>query len=242
MISFVIPAHNEEALVGDTLQHLFDAARDAAEQFEVIVVDDASIDRTAAIATSAGARVVAVDLRKISAVRNAGVRVARGEWLVFVDADTLVPVETLRATIGALRAGAVGGGAAVRLDSRAPAWAHPMMMAASWFFRQLGLAAGCFLFTRREDFTAAGGFDEHYFAGEEIHLSRALKKRGRFVILVTPVVTSARKIRLVTIGRWLRLGLRVALRGRRALTTREGLDVWYDGQREEKPGHPPDRP
>ena len=72
MISFIIPAHNEAFEVGRTLQSVFAAARSEEEPFEVIVVNDASTDATAALARAAGARVIDVDLRKISAVRNAG--------------------------------------------------------------------------------------------------------------------------------------------------------------------------
>src|SRR6185436_3965835 len=61
-----------------------------------------------------------------------------------------------------------------------------LMQMAQW-------APGCFIFAERTAFERAGGFDERYFASEEIHLSRALKRLGPFVLLREPVVTSARK-------------------------------------------------
>ena len=76
MLSFVIPAHNEEQHLGATLAAINAAASDAGEPFEVIVVDDASTDRTARIAEEAQARVVLVQNRQISATRNAGARAA----------------------------------------------------------------------------------------------------------------------------------------------------------------------
>jgi len=238
MISFVIPAHNEEGLLGQTLSHLYDAGRSSGEPFEIIVVDDASTDGTAEIAAAAGARVVAVGLRKIAAVRNAGARAAVGEWLVFVDADTLVAPETIMEMIGALRDGAVGGGAVVAVEPGSPRWVAALMAVVVWAFVRVRWAAGCFLFARREDFEAVGGFDEAYYASEEIHLSRALKRRGRFVIGSHPVVTSSRKARLFGAGELVRLLGRVAIQGTRAVKRREGLELWYDGQREPKP---PDR-
>ena len=96
LLSFVVPAHDEEALIGDTLRTLRASADAAGASYEIIVVNDASTDRTAAIAAAAGARVVDVNVRQIGAARNAGAKVASGETLVFVDADTWVPVEAIR--------------------------------------------------------------------------------------------------------------------------------------------------
>jgi glycosyltransferase involved in cell wall biosynthesis len=89
VISFIIPAHNEELLIGHTLNALENAALAVGQPFEVVVVDDASSDRTAAIVYEHGARVVAVSHRQIAATRNAGSRQARGELFVFVDADRI---------------------------------------------------------------------------------------------------------------------------------------------------------
>ena len=64
------------------------------------------------------------------------------------------------------------------------------------FYFAAGLGVGAFIFTRRESFEAVGGFDEQYFAGEEVYLTLALKKLGRFKILREPIITSARKLRM----------------------------------------------
>src|SRR5438046_1201661 len=96
MLSFIVPAHNEELLLGSSLAAIHAAAREAGAQYEVIVVDDASTDGTAQIAESRGARVIPVNYRQIAATRNAGARAAGGEIFVFVDADTLVCTEVIR--------------------------------------------------------------------------------------------------------------------------------------------------
>ena len=90
MISFIIPAHNEELLLPATLGAIDDAAKLLDEPYEVVVADDASTDRTADVGRSGGARVVAVQHRQISATRNAGARIAVGDRFIFVDADTVV--------------------------------------------------------------------------------------------------------------------------------------------------------
>src|SRR5258706_13556414 len=85
-ISFIVPAHNEAFEIGKSLSSIFVSARAVGIPFEVIVVNDASTDRTADLARATGARVVEVNLRKISAVRNAGARDAKGDDFVFIDA------------------------------------------------------------------------------------------------------------------------------------------------------------
>jgi len=78
VISFVVPAYNEERLLGRTLAALHAAGRELARTYELVVVDDASTDQTAAIADAAGARVVRGAWRQIARVRNAGARASTG--------------------------------------------------------------------------------------------------------------------------------------------------------------------
>ena len=88
MISFIVPAHNEELWIGECLISIRETMDKVAERYEVIVVDDASTDSTPQIAQGLGVRTLRVEHRKISAVRNAGAQTARGEMFMFVDADT----------------------------------------------------------------------------------------------------------------------------------------------------------
>ena len=231
MISFIVPAYNEARLLGATLAALRVAADKQAEAYELIVVDDASDDDTAAIATAAGARVVSVHRRQIAATRNAGARAALGRWFVFVDADTLVSGEVVSATLDALRAGAVGGGAGAAFDGAVPWYSRWVLPALVALFRVARLAAGCYLYCTREAFEAVGGFDERYFGAEELVLSRALKTQGRFRVLRAQVATSGRKLRQYSSREMLATLARLAWRGRRALQRREGLDIWYGPRR-----------
>lgn len=95
MISFIIPAHNEEALVGHCVSAIRSAMESVGQAHEVIVVDDSSTDATSSVAEQYGAQVIRVAHRQISATRNAGARKARGGVLFFVDADTLVSAEII---------------------------------------------------------------------------------------------------------------------------------------------------
>jgi glycosyltransferase involved in cell wall biosynthesis len=239
VISFVLPAWNEERWLPGALAAVHAAGRASGRPYEIVVADDGSTDATAAVAAGAGARVVRVSHRQIAATRNAGAREARGEWLFFVDADTRVTPEVVRSALAALDAGAVGGGAAAAFDGATPLWSRVLLAALIRSFRLLRLAAGCFLFCRRADFEAVGGFDETLYAGEEIELSRALRRRGRFVVVREAVVTSARKLRSYSGLAHLALMLRLALAGRRGLRSRRLLGIWYDGRRDDPDAPPP---
>jgi len=228
--TIIVPAHNEEALLAKTLRTLTTSATAIGEAYEIVVVNDGSTDRTVEIARDHGARVVSVNVRQIGAARNAGARAASGDRLVFVDADTLVPEVVLRKALDALRSGAVGGGAAARFDDDHPAWADGVMIAASWILGTARWAAGCFLFARRDAFERVGGFDERFFVSEEIHLSRALKKQGRFVIIPDAVVTSGRKMKSHTPAQVVWQFLRMMRPG--GTRTREGLTFWYDQRKD----------
>jgi glycosyltransferase involved in cell wall biosynthesis len=235
MISFIVPAHNEEHELPRALASLRDAAEAAQQPFEIIVVDDASTDGTQTIARAAGAAVVPVHLRQIAAARNAGARVAEGDILFFVDADTLISSSHITGALTELKRGCAGGGARVVPEDPVPLWGRVFVRIFSLFyFNVFKLGAGAFLFTTRENFRAIGGFDQEVFAGEEIYFTLALRKLGRFKLLPAPIVTSGRKLRMHSAGFILKRAFSLMFAGRRGVLSREKLDLWYDGKREAK--------
>src|SRR5262245_61299740 len=235
MISFIVPAYDEERLLGPTLRAIDAAGRAQDVPFEVIVADDASADRTAAVARELGARVVSLCRRQIAAARNAGARAARGELLVFVDADTVVTPSVVRAAVDAVRDGAVGGGSRFRFDDPIPRYGKIMVAIATPLYRTFRLASGCFLFCTRDAFARAGGFDETLLAAEELAMSRALHRQGRFVVLPQAVTTSGRKLRAYSGREVLCLLAQLLLSGSSVRQRHTGLDLWY-GERRADPG------
>lgn len=233
VVSFIVPAYNEETLLGRTLDALKAVGASLRQSHEIVVSDDASTDRTASVAAEHGARVVACRHRQIAATRNSGARAARGEQFVFVDADTTVTHQAVHAAIAALRGGYVGGGAAVRFDDPVPFYAKLLLPLLVRTFRAAGWATGCFLFCTRTAFEAVGGFDETLYGAEEIVISRALGREGRFVVLREHVITSGRRLRLHSTAEQLRVLGRLFLRGSRIVREREGMDIWYDGRRDD---------
>jgi glycosyltransferase involved in cell wall biosynthesis len=231
VISFIIPAYNEEQLLPATLAALQEAACTVGEPYEIIVVDDASTDRTAAIAEERGVRAVRVSHRQIAATRNSGARAADGDLLIFVDADTLVNAPVMRATLQAVRDGAIGGGCELQFEGPLPLWAKLMIGTLRPVYRIAKIASGSYLFCTRQAFGAVGGFDEKLFAAEEGVMSKALRRHGRFVIVSESVLTSGRKLRSYSAREVFGVLGRMVLTGGRALRDRRGLEIWYGARR-----------
>jgi len=233
MLSFIVPAYNEELELPSTIAAIKNAV-EPDRPYEIIVVNDASTDATAKIASDCGAQVISINRRQIAAARNAGGRVARGSILFFVDADTQIKAKHIVDAVAALDMGCSGGSARIVTDGIIPLWARIFIKIFSIVYFGINLGAGAFLFTTRKNFDAIGGFDEKLFVGEEIFLSIALKRIGRFKVLSEPIVTSGRKLRMYSAREILTNMFMVIFGGIRAARSRDKLDLWYNGKRENR--------
>jgi len=239
-ISIVVPAFNEERLLGASLAQIKSAAgafTNIGWETELIVCDNNSTDRTAEIARAAGATVVFEPVNQIARARNRGASIATGNWLVFVDADSHPSAELFADVAEQIRSGkCFAGGATMRLDEKhfVAGCITRLWNCAS---RSLKLLAGSFIFIETAAFRSVGGFSHELFVAEELELSQRLKKLSketgkRIVILHRhPLVTSARKMRLYTIREHLRFLAKVIFSNGRALGSREKAHLWYDGRR-----------
>ena len=234
VISFIVPAYNEEAELLGTLRALRSAAD--GHEHEIVLVDDASTDATGSIGEEFGARVISIERRQIAAARNAGAAAARGNVFIFVDADTRIGPEHVRGAVEALKSGCTGGGARLATDREIPLWGRIFFRVFTTLYFGLNLGAGAFLFTTRENFSAIGGFDEIYFASEEIFFTIALKRLGRFRLLREPAMTSGRKLRMYSGWKIFTRSLSLIFGGPRGVMSRKKLDMWYGGDREKRIG------
>ena len=242
--SIVIPAHNEEGYLPATLASVRRAMSSiATHQGEIVVTDNDSTDGTAEVAADGGARVVFEEHRQIARARNVGGHFARGRYLIFLDADTLMDAALLRSTLAALDGGAVcGGGTVVQFDGPGSGSLGRAARGWNWLSRRLRWACGAYVFCHRQAFTESGGFDERYYASEEIWFSRSLGRWGRargmrFVILDQPIVTSARKLEWFGLRGHFRMLFATLLRPG-AIKRRDGCAFWYT-RPHEKPTEPP---
>ena len=178
--TIIIPAFNEAAYLGATLDSIEDAAThlraDCDAETDVIVVDNNSTDETAPIARSKGATVVHEPVQGIARARNTGARHAEGDVLVFVDADVTAPPTLLGAIHAAMSDPAcVGGGVDVEYRPQRLAVRHHLR---AWrvLGRLMGMVQGATQFCRKSVFERVGGYDEQAWIGEDVDFYWSLKR------------------------------------------------------------------
>ncbi len=201
-LSVVIPAFNEEQVIGHNIDRLQDALRQALPpswSWEVIVCNNNSTDQTAAIAQEAGVQVVFESLNHISRARNTGAAVTNGQWLLFIDADSY-PTPSLISDMVALIQSRlyIGCGSTVSIEG-GTLFNRLRMERLNPIFRLLNIAGGVCLLCERPAFEAIGGFSTDLYAYEEFDFIQRLKRYGKtvdrsFTVLhQNPIITSGRK-------------------------------------------------
>jgi rSAM/selenodomain-associated transferase 2 len=206
-ISVIIPTLHEEKTLPGTLARLRHPAFS-----EVLVVDAGSRDRTLADIALANplSRVLNAPMGRARQM-NAGAAAAKGELLLFLHADTLLPATAAQDITHAMADTRIAGG---RFDARLVPdcgllWIVGRMM--SWRSRLTGIATGDqAIFVRRKVFEDLGGFPDIPIM-EDIAFSRRLKQAGHIAALPSCVLTSGRRwerhgtINTILLMWWLRL-------------------------------------
>jgi len=189
----IIPSLDEEAWIRAAVDSAF-----AAGAAEVIVVDGGSRDATTSIAAAHGARVITCEPMR-SKQLNRGAREASSQDLIFLHADTLLPLGAVAAVSHALAAGIAFGG--FRLAFAEPA--RKLRLAAALINLRTTLTRCPWgdqaQFIRRDRFLEAGGFREIPLM-EDYDLALRMKRVGRTALLPLTVTTSGR--RFLRMGVW----------------------------------------
>ena len=239
-ISVIVPAFNEEKLLGASLAEIKKAAGvfvDRGWEFELVVCDNNSTDRTGEIGRAAGAKVVFEPFNQIGRARNCGAAAATGDWFIFVDADSHPSAGLFSGVAEAIASGKVlAGGSTVVLDEKIFS-ANLITQAWNLTSRVKKWLAGAFIFIEAGAFRELGGFNPEIFAAEELELSQRLKviarRHGKKIVILSrhPLRTSARKMKLYSKGEMWRFVLRMIFSPRKAVRSRESAYLWYDGRR-----------
>ncbi len=210
-VTILMPTYNEEKALPETLAAL---ARLSPQPDEILLVDGGSDDRTVAIATAAGLTVVHAPRKGRGAQINHGVRLAQGDVVCVLHADSVLPadgVSVIRATMADTRialasfmpriAGPQGTRWGSTFHNWIKTWYAPLLMRPHLFVRGVRLLFGDHaMFFRKAQFLAIGGCDERVVVMEEADLCIKLARFGRIRMVPRWVWTSDRRI--VAWGRW----------------------------------------
>jgi glycosyltransferase involved in cell wall biosynthesis len=194
MISFIIPARNEEGIIVETLKHLREGA--AGTPHEIIFSDDGSTDHTAERAESLVDRVVRYNgeiPKTIGAARNRGARVASFPILFFLDSDVHIrnPENFFYAVLRHFESNArlVALTVSVRVYPGIETWADKLVLRFFDAYYRLannvfgfGLTHGKCMIVRTTAFRKIGGFDEKIIASEDADLFLRLSRIGKTML------------------------------------------------------------
>lgn len=204
-VSFVVPARNEAAGIAACVDSLVLQGRQA--HVEVIVVDNGSTDATAAIASARGAHVVHEPRPGLAHARQTGLSAVKAPYLVYVDADTVVPPGWVARALEQFRrdpdlvafspAFGFHDGRGVDIAGNAVfRWVLcPLTNAVLLALGRPGILIGSTIALRTEALRAAGGVDQGFqFYGEDTMIARRLGRFGRVRYVLQPSLrTSARR-------------------------------------------------
>jgi len=240
--SIIIPAYNEEQLLPATLASLNAVKEKLNNDFtgEIIVVNNNSTDQTAKIAESHNVKTVFEKENCIARARNAGAKIAEGDYLIFIDADTIAPYELIKKTLSLLNEHKLcGGGTTIEFDiNKMPIFLRLFTWLWHMHIKFSPLAAGSYVFCLKEAWQDVGGFNEKIYASEEIWFSLALRKKKKkkklpFRILDIPVKTSARKINQYSTMHMFGV-MFIMLIFPWAIRNRKMCHIWYERMNEHK--------
>jgi glycosyltransferase involved in cell wall biosynthesis len=180
LFSVIVPAFNEENYLPGCLAAVRRAEKSLGQPVEIVVVDNNSTDKTAEIALRLGAKVVGVREKCLSIIRNRGAEAAKGRYLAFIDADSVMSDNMLVEVAKVMHSGRYIGGGVANV--------RPDRLSIGLFFSGLAflpfvlwyIRAACIMFyTARETFQALGGFDERLVSVEDVDFARRLKRFGK---------------------------------------------------------------
>ena len=196
-LSIVIPARHDAAALGRTLEAL--ARLPARDEVEIVVAASGDVDGTTA-AVAGRARLLWPGGSTRAQLMNAGAAVARGDTLLFLHADSFPPADALALIRRALADPRAVGGAFEHLFAE-PTWS---LRAITWINRvRYRLTRNYYgdqgIFVRATVFRALGGYRDLALM-EDLDFTQRLKRRGRSVLISTPLVTSGR--RFLARGPW----------------------------------------
>ena len=199
LISVIVPTLNEEKYLESTLKSI--RSQDYKGKYELIVADGKSKDKTVQIAKKYADKVIMVEKRGISAGRNAGAKIAKGETLLFVDADTVLWFNVLTEFTKVFKKKGIVGATCpvIPMSSKAADfllyWIGNQFQKTSTMVNNpqvVGMCCAC----RRDVFEKIGGFDEKLSTSEDLDLYKRISEFGNVSFAEgTLALTSVRRLK-----------------------------------------------
>ncbi|WP_127531340.1 glycosyltransferase [Paenibacillus kobensis] len=180
-LSIIIPAHNEELYIGRCLDSIRKAAESFDGRIEVIVVLNRCTDQTKRIAESYNCVTLTEDSKNLSRIRNEGVRAARGEIIVTIDADSWMADNMLAEVGRLLKTGQYIGGGVGKIQFERVSFGiimSALVILLPLMLKYGNIAVGMF-WCRKRDFEAIGGFNEEMLMTEDAEFAKRLKQWGK---------------------------------------------------------------
>lgn len=192
-ISVIIPAHNEEHYLRQTLHAL---QQQSYQSYEAIVVANGCTDQTEELVqkkTNDKIRLLSLPKPNVSVARNAGALNARGQLLLFLDADTVLAPDSLQLIKNGFTPAHSVATTKVQPDENK--FKYRLAMNLKNLYNSTGLYQGCSgaLICRKEDFQKVNGYDPEITVKEHRKLILKLKELGDYTCLDTTVTTSMRR-------------------------------------------------
>lgn len=187
LVSVVIPTLNEEKYLPACLESF---KRQTFKDFEIIVADGSSTDKTEEIASRYGAKFIVIPDSTVTVARQKGAETAKGQIIVGADADTVYPADHLEMIYDDFRQNpklvAVGGGG---VFEKKPWWAYWGWKTAYFLFGLLYRYTGIVFYTpafnlsfKKSVFDNIGGYDTNLdYGGDEIDMLAKLKRAGKVI-------------------------------------------------------------
>ena len=195
-VSVIVSSKNEAKVIESCLKSI---KSQTFKNFEIVLSDAVSRDKTVKIAEPYADKIV-VKKTNVSAGRNIGANFARGDILVFVDADTVLMEDTLEKIVKAFKKGVIGA-----TCPALPTVADPRYVGVYMFHNNFSRAsivikrpqiAGFFCAYKRTAFEKVEGFDETVGVLEDYHLSQRIAKLGKIAFVADALVlTSPRRLK-----------------------------------------------
>jgi glycosyltransferase involved in cell wall biosynthesis len=197
MLSIVIPTLNEEKYLPRLLDSI--QSQETLLDYEIIVCDGHSIDRTVEIARGYGCLVIESEKRSPAIQRNLGAKIAQGDVIFFSDADNILPAGFLSKSYAEFKKNNLSV-AGFYLNFRSP---RPIFRLFTFFYNfgcwalqwVFPVSVGVGIIVEREKHKLAGGFDEGIFIGEDYDYTKRLSQVGKYrMISSVRIIYSVRRL------------------------------------------------